>query len=186
MNRLQISVAAILSVIAVAACGSPAASEPGPLDVDGTSPAPNPTASVTTAASLDLPGVATDFPSACDLLTASELTGIVNNGLSEGTGLGFVCDWHSAAEETSVSLLLQPVPPQFCEQGLPGTPTDRFGAPGSIDYSDAANIPGAQAGVCLDPGLVLVTITGGFGAASDEARYTDIAVEVLEVVLERL
>jgi hypothetical protein len=186
MNRLQISVAAVLSVLAVAACGSPAASERGPLDGDGASPAPNAAASVTTAASLELPGVETDFPSACDVLTASELKGIVNNDLSDGAGPGFVCDWRSSAEETGVSLLLQPVPPQFCEQGLPGSATDRFGPPGSVEYSDAGNIPGAQAGVCLDPGLVLVTVTGGYGAESDEARYTDIAVKVMELVLERL
>ena len=176
---------ALVTAFAFAACGSPAASGGAPVGGDPSADS-NATPSTTTAASLDLPDVETAFPSACEVLTASELTGIVSNDLDEGTGLGFVCDWQSSPEETSVSLLLQPVPPQFCEQGLPGTPTDRFGVPGRIEYSDAGNIPGAQAGVCLDAGLVLVTITGGFGAASDEARYSDLAAEVMELVLERL
>ena len=42
------------------------------------------------------------------------------------------------------------------------------------------------AAVCVDAGLVLVTVTGGFGAPSDEARYTGEAVEILELVLGRL
>jgi hypothetical protein len=121
-------------------------------------------------------------------VTAAELAAIVGNAVADGVGLtNLVCDWESEAEDTSVALLLQPVPSELCADGLPdGHATDQFGAPGSIHYDDLGNIPGAQVGVCLDAGLVLVTITGGYGAASDEARYTGEALEVMELVLERL
>jgi hypothetical protein len=184
MNERLVSLA-VIAVLALAACGSAGASPAEPASALA-SATPATTATVGAAASLDLPDVATDFPSACDVLAKAELEGIIGNGVSDGVGLGFTCTWESAAEDTSASLLLQPVPMEFCEQGLIGTATDQFGSPGGIEYSDAGNIPGAQAGVCLEPGLVLVTITGGYGAASDEARYTDQAVKVMEVVLQRL
>jgi len=40
--------------------------------------------------------------------------------------------------------------------------------------------------VCVDAGLVLVTVTGCYGAPSDEARYTSEAADVMELVLGRL
>lgn len=136
----------------------------------------------------DLPDIESDFPLACETVTTAELVGVVGNPLSDGTGFtNLICDWGSDAEQTSVSLLLQPVPAEFCTAGLPeGESTDQFGSAGSIGYDDLLNIPGAQVGVCVDAGLVLVTVTGGYGAASDEARYTSEAVEVMELVLRRL
>ena len=121
-------------------------------------------------------------------MTPDELVAIVGNPLSDGSGFTtLICDWSSDGDDTSVSLLLQPLPAEFCGDGLPdGEATSEFGGEGSIGYSDAGNVPGAQVGVCVDAGLVLVTVTGGYGAPSDEARYTSEAADVMELVLGRL
>jgi hypothetical protein len=156
--------------------------------VPGSSDPPPAASSDDAPASLELPELETDFPPACEVVTSDELVAIVGNPLGDGGGFtSLICDWQSAAEGTSVSLLLQPVPAEFCSAGLPeGEATDQFGGEGAIGYSDSANVPGAQAGACVDAGLVLVTVTGAYRAPSDEARYTGEAVEVMELVLGRL
>ncbi|MGH2455217.1 MAG: hypothetical protein ACRDHD_03035 [Candidatus Limnocylindria bacterium] len=190
MNRRHLALAALAGLV-LSACT--AAGGPGPSDPAASSQTAGAATSSATPvdeplASLDLPELETDFPPACDIVTADELATIVGNPLAGGTGFtALICDWSSQAEDTSVSLLLQPLPPEFCEDGLPdGEATDRFGGAGSIGYSDSLNIPGAQVGVCVDAGLVLVTVTGGYGAASDEDRYADEAVQVTDLVLARL
>ena len=177
---------AVLLVLAVGGCAGPGA---------GTSTLPNSSTasplaatSAAPASSAGLVDIETDFPPACGLVTPGELTSIVGNALSDGSGFtSLICDWGSDAGETSVSLLLQPLPAEFCPGGLPeGEATGQFGGAGTIHYDDLGGIPGAQVGVCVDGGLVLVTVTGGFGAASDQARYTREAVDVMELILERL
>lgn len=176
-----------LTLMLVSACGTdPSAST----DAGSGSPGGSTPVSAAPSAPVESIGidVASDFPAACGVATAEELAAIVGNPLSNGGGFtNLICDWESDAEATSVSLLLQPIPAQFCSDGLPvGEATEIGGYPGSIGYDDIADIPGAQAAVCVDAGLVLVTVTGGYGAPSDEARYTGEAVEILELVLGRL
>ena len=192
LNRMKTRTALALvpTLLVLAACGTAASPSGGAPVAGDESNAPSvPAASVPNeaGASLELPDIETDFPPACDVLASADLEPIVGNDLADGVALtNLICDWESDAEETSVALLFQPVPAEFCGGALDGTPTEQFGGPGSISYSDAGSIPGAQAGVCLDPGLVLVTITGGFGADSGEDRYTSHAVDVMELVLSRL
>lgn len=188
MNRSPSRVAlATLMFMLVAACGTdPGSSTPASSGAIGAS-APQSAAPSAPPGSTGM-NVESDFPAACGVATAEELSAIVGNPLSDGGGFtNLICDWESEAEATSVSLLLQPIPAQFCPDGLPvGEAAEIGGYPGSIGYDDIADIPGAQAAVCVDAGLVLVTVTGGYGAPSDEARYTGEAVEILELVLGRL
>lgn len=175
----------LTSALLLSACL--AAGSPGTTADAGTAVAttPEPEAS---GSSASLPAIATEFPNACEVLSADELAGAVGNAVADGVGLtNLICDWEGAAEETSVALLLQPVPADLCVDALPeGATSEQFGGPGAIAYDFAGNIPSAQAGVCIGPGLVLVTVTGGFGAESDEARYTEEAAAVMEMVLDRL
>jgi hypothetical protein len=178
-NKRRAGIGFILTgILALSACAADA-----PSSVGASAAAAPP------AASLGLPEIDSEFPDACGVVTPDELATIVGNPLGDGFGYGnLVCDWQGGgADETSVGLLLQPVPGQFCPDGLPeGDPTERFGGPASIGYDDIGDVPGAQVGVCVDAGLVLVTVTGAYRAASDEARYTGEAVEVMELILGRL
>jgi hypothetical protein len=184
--RHRPAAAAALALLLTTACASPGASGPASSD-ESASSAQNP-ASEPQGTSAALPSIETEFPPACGVVTAGELSAIIGNPLADGSGFtSLICDWGSDPEETSASLLLQPLPTELCPDGLPdGEATDQFGSPASIHYDDLGDIPGAQVGVCVDGGLVLVTITGGVGAASDPPRYTSLAVEVMELVLERL
>lgn len=159
----------LLLMLLLAACATPSTSEPQASVVDATDGE-------------------TGFPPACDMLSAGELVTIVGNDLADGvSNTTMICDWESEAEATSVALLLQPVPTDICVSALePGEATERFGAPGAIHYDDLGGIPGAQATACLDQGMVVVTITGGYGADSDPDRYSGEAIEVMQLVLGRL
>jgi hypothetical protein len=183
--RRSIILAALLTLVASCVTDASPAS-PGASVTNG--PSAPPDASDPAAGNGELPSVDSDFPPACEVVTPDELAEIVGNPLADGVGFtNLVCDWESEFDVTSVSLLLQPVPESVCAEGLPeGDPTDQFGAPATVAYDFAASIPGAQVGVCLEAGLVLVTVTGGIDAASDEARYTGEAIEVMELVLGRL
>jgi hypothetical protein len=186
MNRRQAATAAVLLTLIVSACASPGSG--ASTVADSGAPSSGAPTSNPPAGSIALPDGETGFPLACGVVTADELEEVVGNPLADGTGFtNLICSWSSDAEETSVSLLLQPLPEEFCPDGLPeGEATDQFGGPATIHYDDLGGIPGAQVGVCVEGGLVLVTITGGYSAASDEARYTGEAVEVMELVLEGL
>ena len=177
------------ALLALSACGT----APSAGSVSGNPISPPPAGSNPTpdppAASLELPEIESGFPAACGMVTSDELAAIVGNPLGDGGGFGnLVCDWQSdGTNETGVGLLLQPLPAQFCPDGLPeGDATDQFGSPASIHYDDIGDVPGAQVGVCVDAGMVLVTVTGGYRAASDKERYTGEAVEVMELILGRL
>jgi len=185
------ALALLPTLLVLAACGSvasPTGGEPVAGGGSGNPSLPAASAPEQPGESLDLPDIEMEFPPACGVATADELAATVGNPLFDGTGFtSLICDWGSDGGDTSVSLLLQPVSAQFCTDGLPeGEATDQFGGQGAISYSDTANVPGAQIGVCVDPGLVLLTVTGAYGGASDEARYTGQAVEVMELVLSRL
>ena len=190
-SRLIIPIT-IAAVLALAGCStSTATSEPGATTPVPAAPGANTSVAPSSdqpAASQGLPQIETDFPPACEIATVDELAAIVGNPLADGVGFtNLTCDWEGDADLTSVALLLQPIRSAMCGEGLPdGESTDQFGVPASVGYGDAGNVPGAQVGACIHAGLVLVTVTGGYGAESDEARYTGQAVGVMELVLGRL
>jgi hypothetical protein len=188
LRRPPAAIAALAAITLLAACTSGASTDAvDPSSMASTSSSGSSASAGETVAG-GLPDVESDFPPACDTVTADELATIVGNPLSDGSGFTtLICDWSSGADDTSVSLLLQPLPAEFCGDGLPdGEATSEFGGEGSIGYSDVGNVPGAQVGVCVDAGLVLVTVTGAYQAPSDEARYTSEAADVMELVLGRL
>jgi hypothetical protein len=188
LRRPPAAIAALAAITLLAACTSGAptdAVDPSSM-ASASSSDSSPSAGETVAG--ELPDIESEFPPACETVTPDELATIVGNPLSDGSGFTtLICDWSSGADDTSVSLLLQPLPAEFCGDGLPdGEATSEFGGEGSIGYSDVGNVPGAQVGVCVDAGLVLVTVTGAYQAPSDEARYTSEAADVMELVLGRL
>lgn len=187
---------ALVGLLLLTACATPSGSQPpgsaavasdmGPSAPAG--PSGNQPPGSDAPASIGVPDGLDEFPPACDIVTTDDLVAIVGNALADGVAMmTSMCDWESEPEDSSVSLLLQSMPTASCVAALSeDEKTDRFGVPATIHYDDLGSIPGAQATACLGPGMVLVTLTGGYGAASDADRYTSEAAEILQLVLTRL
>jgi hypothetical protein len=168
------------SVLAVTLVGCGGAASQAPAGSSGAEPTDAP-------ASID-PGGGGAFPAACSVLTAADWEAVVGNPVEDGAPNGtFVCDWGSEPEQTSGSLLLQPgVERDLCISANSAAPIDGFAEPGVWAYDTALNIPGGSLTLCVGEGFATVVVTGGIGAADDEASYRSMAEEIMKLVLSRL
>jgi hypothetical protein len=171
----------VLATVALvlAACGGTASQAPG--ESGSIAPTDPP-------ASADGGNGGGSFPPACDVLTAADWEAVLGNPVEDGAPNGnFVCDWGSDPEESSGSLLLQPgVTQDLCVEANEAGPIDGFTQPGAWAYDTALNIPGGTLTLCVEPGFVSVVVTGGIGAADDEAAYRGMAEQMMTLVLGRL
>ncbi len=195
IRRLPSVIVVVALALLAAACGGAAAS--GPIGgsaqpgSDGATGGPSGPAGSIAAGGGEVPGgsIAAGLRPACDMLTPAEVGSVLGRTVGPGEAQGsLICEWGREPGEFGgdVSLLAQPLPDEYCEPALDGDPVAGFGRAATWTYSASFDIPQGALAACVSGGLLMVTLTGDVGDASDEPGYRSRAEALMQLALDHL
>lgn len=176
----------LIAAFLLTACTSGAS----PTSPDGSGATDAPPASE--AAGLPSTAGGGNLPHACDLLSVSEIEGVVGNPVEEGSGITTSdCSWGSDPNEVSAALqTLWTGTQQICTDALEDDPdevvAEGLGAPAFWLWSPIQGGAGTIS-VCRENGdFILTTVAAGLDDTPDEAGIRAMAESLAQLVLGRI